>query len=322
MDIQATSPLQGKYRVVKLGFNLKNVISIKDFTKKDINFILKEAEFMELIARSKESSDILAGKILGLMFYEPSTRTRLSFETSMKRLGGAVIGFAKAGESAAAKGETLADTARVIASYVDAIVIRHNSEGAARYISDIVDVPVINAGDGAGQHPTQTLLDLYTMRRIFDKIEGLRVALIGDLKYGRTVHSLAYALALFGVDMCFVSPEELKMPTDIIHDLKEQKVFVHETNEIKDVIEDVDVLYVTRIQKERFPDPEEYSKVKGAYRINAEMLDGKDIIVMHPLPRVDEVTVDVDNTPHCKYFQQAFYGIPVRMALLKALIKV
>jgi len=307
--------------VINLGFKIENVISIKDFTKEDIEFILKEAEKMEPIARSQKTSKILSGKILGMMFYEPSTRTRLSFEASMKRLGGSVIGFSEATESSATKGETLADAARVVACYADAIVIRHNAEGAARYISDIIDIPVINAGDGAGQHPTQTLLDLYTMKRIFNGIEGLKVALIGDLKYGRTVHSLAYALAMFNADMVFVSPRELKMPPDIIHDLKEHDISIQETSKITEVIDHVNVLYVTRIQKERFPDPEEYSKIKGAYRIDSKMLNGKDVIVMHPLPRVDEISADVDVMPQCKYFQQAFYGMPVRMALLKVLIK-
>lgn len=304
-----------------MSFTLKNIISIKDFSKKDINEILKSAESLEAVARSKEKSDSLTGKILGMMFYEPSTRTRLSFETAMKRLNGGVIGFAETGASSVTKGENLADTARMVAEYADALVIRHDLEGAARYVSDIVDVPVINAGDGAGQHPTQTLLDLFTMQRIMGKIKGLKVALIGDLKYGRTVHSLSYALGMYGVKMSFVSPDELKMPPGIVHDLNQNNVVAQETSDINEVLDEVDVLYVTRIQKERFPDPEEYSRIKGAYRIDYDLIKGKDLIVMHPLPKMDEIAHEVDHTPYGKYFEQAFYGVPVRMAILESLIK-
>jgi aspartate carbamoyltransferase catalytic subunit len=306
--------------VVKI-FNLKDVISIKDFQMKDIEFILKEAENLEKIAKSEENSDELAGKILGMMFFEPSTRTKLSFETSMKRLGGSCVGFSGSSSSSVSKGETLADTSKMFESYSDGIVIRHSLEGAAKFLADIVDVPVINAGDGAGQHPTQTLLDLYTIKRNFEKIKGLNIALVGDLKYGRTVHSLAYALGMFDAQMSFVSPDELKMPNEILHDLEKNKVKFHQTNNIKDIIDDVDVLYVTRIQKERFPDEEEYSKIKGAYLINHDLIKGKDLIVMHPLPRIDEIATDVDDTKYNKYFEQAFYGVPVRMAILKNIIK-
>ena len=302
-------------------FNLNDVISIKDFQKEDIKFILNEAESLEKVAKSEEVSDELSGKILGMMFFEPSTRTKLSFETAMKRLGGACVGFAGSASSSISKGETLADTSKMFESYSDALVIRHNLEGAAKFIADIVDVPVINAGDGAGQHPTQTLLDLYTIKRNFDKIKGLNIALVGDLKYGRTVHSLAYALGMFGAKMSFVSPDELKMANETLHDLEKNNVTFHETTNIKDVIDDVDVLYVTRIQKERFPDEEEYLKIKGAYLINHDLIKGKDLIVMHPLPRIDEISNDVDNTKYNKYFIQAFYGVPVRMAILKNIIK-
>jgi len=306
--------------VIKI-FNLNDVISIKDFQKEDIKFILNEAENLEKVARSEETSEELAGKILGMMFFEPSTRTRLSFETAMKRLGGDCVGFAGSAVSSVSKGETLADTSKMFEAYSDAIVIRHDLEGAAKFITDIVDIPVINAGDGAGQHPTQTLLDLYTIQRNFDKIKGLNVALVGDLKYGRTVHSLAHALGMFDAQMSFVSPDELKMPKETLHDLEKNNVKFHETNKIKDIIDDVDVLYVTRIQKERFPDEEEYSKIKGAYLIDRDLIKGKDLIVMHPLPRVDEIANDVDNSKYNKYFKQAFYGVPVRMAILKNIIE-
>ena len=302
-------------------FTQKDIISIRDFSKKDIQRILKLSEKMEPIARSLEIRNALEGKLLGNLFYEPSTRTRLSFEAAMQRLGGGVIGFAEAGVSSATKGENLTDTVRIVAEYTDALVIRHNMEGTARFVADKVDVPVINAGDGAGQHPTQTLLDLYTMKRIFGRIEDLHVALVGDLKYGRTVHSLAYALAMFDVKMSFVSPLELRMPREVLHDLSNSGVYVNETEDIHEVLDYVDVLYVTRIQKERFPDPAEYAKIKGAYLINSQLLKGSQTIVMHPLPRIDEISHDVDNTPYGKYFQQAFYGVPVRMALLKSLIK-
>ena len=304
-----------------MAFNQKDIISIRDFDKKDIEYILKIAEKMEPIARSVETSDILSGKLLGMLFYEPSTRTRLSFEAAMKRLGGSTIGFAEAGTSSATKGENLTDTVRIVGEYSDALVIRHNMEGTARFVANIVDVPVINAGDGAGQHPTQTMLDLYTMKRILGRIDNLHIALVGDLKYGRTVHSLAYALAMFDVDVSFVSPKELKMPREILHDLRKSGVDIHETENIHDVLDKTDVLYVTRIQKERFPDPAEYLKIKGAYTLNSKLLRGSNAIVMHPLPRIDEISHDVDNTPQGKYFEQAFYGVPVRMALLKLLIK-
>lgn len=304
-----------------MGFELKNIISIKDFKKKDIEYILKLSEKMEPIAKSEEKSNILDGFILGMLFYEASTRTRLSFETAMKRLGGNTIGFAETETSSATKGENLTDTVRTVGKYADALVIRHNMEGTARYVAEVVDVPVINAGDGAGQHPTQTLLDLYTMQRLLGDIDELHVALIGDLKYGRTVHSLSYALAMFGVKMSFVSPSELKMPRETLHDLAAAGVSVQETEDIRDVLAYADVLYVTRIQKERFPDPQEYLKIKGAYTIDSKLLQGSEAIVMHPLPRVDEISHDVDNTPYGKYFQQAFYGVPVRMALLKSIIK-
>lgn len=297
------------------------MISIKDFKKDDINFILSEASNLEKIAKSKETSDELFGKILGIMFFEASTRTRLSFETAMKRLGGNCVGFTGSDGSSIIKGETIADTSKMFESYTDAIIIRHPLEGVTRFISDIIDIPVINAGDGAGQHPTQTLLDLYTIKKEFGKIKNLNIALIGDLKYGRTVHSLSYALGMFGAKMHFISPNELKMPSGILHDLKEKKISYHENNNLKEIIDDLDILYVTRIQKERFPDVEEYIKIKNAYLIDKKLIEGKKLVVMHPLPRIDEISHDVDNTNYNLYFKQAFNGVPVRMAILKNMIK-
>ena len=303
-------------------FKLKNIISIKDFEREDIEYILDEASKLEDIAKSRETSEELKGKILGLMFFEPSTRTRISFETAMKRLHGQCIGFTSSGSSSVSKGESIADTAKMFEGYSDALVIRHELEGVSKFISDIVDVPVINAGDGAGQHPTQTLLDLYTIRNEIGSIDNLKIALIGDLKFGRTVHSLSNALCLFdNVKIYLVSPPELRMPQEVLIDLDKTNVEYEEVSNIEDIIDDVNVLYVTRIQKERFGDIDEYEKIKGAYIVNKKMLEGKDLIVMHPLPRIDEIAGDVDDTKYNKYFTQAANAVPVRMAILKTLIK-
>ena len=303
-------------------FELKNIISIKDLERSDIDYIIDEASKLEDIAKSREISEELKGKILGLMFFEPSTRTKMSFETSMKRLSGECIGFENTGSSSVSKGESIADTAKMFEGYCDALVIRHEMEGVSKFISDVVDVPVINAGDGAGQHPTQTLLDLYTIKKEIGSIDNIKIALIGDLKYGRTVHSLANALTLYdNVELYFVSPDKLKMPQEILHDLDKAGMSYSETSNISDVIDKVNVLYVTRIQKERFADIDDYLEIKGAYIINKKMLEGKDLIVMHPLPRIDEIDGDVDDTKYNKYFTQATNAVPVRMAILKTLIK-
>ncbi len=290
----------------------RHLISIEDLSRDDILHILRKAERFEDVARGLKKLKVLEGKILANLFFEPSTRTRMSFETAMKRLGGEVINMTAQEASSIAKGETLADTVRVISKYVDVIVIRHPLEGSARFASEHSEVPVINAGDGAGQHPTQTLLDLYTIMKECGRIEGLKIALMGDLKYSRTVHSLIKALNMFNNEIYLISPEGLRLPEEFLEEVKAEEV------NLNDVIEEIDVLYVTRIQKERFPDEEEYRKVAGSYRITAKTLErAKDnLIVMHPLPRVDEIDVDVDKTKHAKYFDQAFYGVPVRMAIL------
>jgi aspartate carbamoyltransferase catalytic subunit len=302
-------------------FKGRDIVSIKELSKEDMEIIFEIAREMIPIAKGERKSDLLDGKILATLFFEPSTRTRLSFESAMHRLGGSVIGFTNPSATSISKGETLADTVRVMDSYSDVIVIRHPYEGAARLAAEFAESPVINGGDGAGQHPTQTLLDLFTIHQEFESIEGLNIALIGDLKYGRTVHSLAYALSNLGANIYLVSPELLRMPKHIIRELNKKPV---ETDDIEDVIEDADVLYVTRIQKERFPDPTEYKKVAGSYRITRELLKKakRDAIVMHPLPRVEEIEPDVDYTPHARYFQQAFNGVPVRMALLALVLGV
>lgn len=299
-------------------FNNRDVVSIKDFTKEEIEYILDKAEGMVPIARGEESSSILQGKILATLFFEPSTRTRLSFESAMIRLGGKCLGFAEPKITSQAKGETLADTIKMAESYSDVIVLRHPNEGAARLATEFSSKPVINAGDGAGQHPTQTLLDLFTIKTEKGSIKSKNIALVGDLKYGRTVHSLTYALALFRANLTFVAPKQLQMPEEIISDLKERGHEPVQSSSLEEVISDIDVLYVTRIQKERFPDPEEYRKVAGIYQVNCRLLRKAkdDLIVMHPLPRVDEIAPDVDGTRHAVYFKQAFNGIPVRMALL------
>jgi len=292
----------------------RHLISIDDLSKDDIVHILNKAEGFESIARGEKKSNILEGKILANLFFEPSTRTRMSFEVAMKRLGGDVINLTAQEASSIAKGETLADTIRVISKYVDAIVIRHPLEGSARFASEHSDVPVINAGDGAGQHPTQTLLDLYTIKKECGSLDGLKIALMGDLKYSRTVHSLIKALTLFKNEIYLISPESLRLPEEFLEELKGKIAEV----KLEDVIEEIDVLYVTRIQKERFPDEEEYRKVAGSYKITPEILEKakESLVIMHPLPRVDEIDVAVDYTRHAKYFDQAFYGVPIRMAIL------
>ncbi len=299
----------------------RHVISMRDFSREEIDFILRRARKLESYARGKICR-FLEGRILAVLFFEPSTRTRLSFEAAMKRLGGEVIEFGSVELSSAAKGETLADTIRVVGKYADAIVLRHPKEGAARMAAEYSEVPILNAGDGAGHHPTQTLLDLYTIQKE-SKLENLQIALVGDLKYGRTVHSLAYALALYGAEIFLVSPESLKMPGHVKRDLEERGAKISETSKLEDIIGMVDVLYVTRIQQERFPDPGEYLKVAGSYQVNLELLSKAkpDLIVMHPLPRVTEISPEVDGTSYARYFEQSFYGVPIRMAVLSLVMK-
>ncbi len=301
-------------------FKKRHVLSMREFSREEIDSVLDLASSLEPYARGMKSA-MLSGKILALLFFEPSTRTRMSFETAMKRLGGGVINLGPTEGSSVAKGESLADTVRVIGGYADAIVIRHPKEGSARLAAEFSPVPVLNAGDGAGHHPTQTLLDLYTIKKE-SSLDNLEIALVGDLKYGRTVHSLAYALSLYGADITLVSPPSLRMPEQIKADLLSKGTRVRETCDLNEVINNVDVLYMTRIQRERFPDPLEYSKVARSYRITPEFLVNarETLIIMHPLPRVDEIAPSVDSTSHARYFEQSFYGVTIRMALLKMLI--
>jgi aspartate carbamoyltransferase catalytic subunit len=304
---------------VSLKFEGRDIISIRDFSREEIDYILKVARAMEPLAQ--KGSDMLKGKILATLFFEPSTRTRLSFEAAMHKLGGSTIGFAEAEIASVRKGENLADTVRTVENYADVIAIRHPLEGAARLAAEFAKVPIINGGSGAEEHPTQALLDLYTIMKEKGKIDGLKIALVGDLRYGRTVHSLAYALSYYNVELYLVSPETLKMRREVLEEIRE-KIPVTEETDIKKVVPRLDVLYATRIQKERFPDPAEYIKVKGSYKIDLEILSKakKDLIVMHPLPRVDEIAAEVDETSHARYFQQVWNGIVTRMALLALIL--
>jgi len=301
-----------------MSFYDKDIVSIRDLDRKQIEEILKVSDRMVPYAMGEKRTKVLEGRILGNLFFEPSTRTRLSFESAAHRLGIDVIDVSEVSATAISKGETLADTIRMVDAYCDVIVLRHPHEGAARLAAKFSENPVINAGDGAGSHPTQTLLDLFTIKRAKKKIDGLNIVLVGDLKYGRTVHSLIDALTMFGANLTFVAPKTLQMPEDNIKHVREKGAKPHITDKLEDVIPYADILYVTRIQRERFPDPAEYNKVAGTYRIDNEMLreSKKDLVVLHPLPRIDEIAPEVDSTPHAKYFEQAFNGIPVRMALL------
>ena len=299
-----------------------DIVSIRDLTREQIEFVLDLSEKMIPYARGEKYTKMLEGRILANLFFEPSTRTRMSFETAMARLGGRTLEMSHPSMMSIAKGETLADTIRMVESYSDAIVLRHPHEGAARLAAKFSRSPVINAGDGAGQHPTQTLLDLFTIRRDKKHIEGIKVALVGDLKYGRTAHSLAEALTMFGAEVTFVAPASLQMPRETVKQVEKLGGKPKLTSKLEEVIKDIDVLYVTRIQRERFPDPNEYLKVAGSYRIDNNLLREakQNLTVMHPLPRVDEIAPEVDYTQHAKYFEQAFNGVPVRMALLSLVL--
>ena len=299
----------------KLNFEGRDIVSIEDFSREEINYILNISHSMEPVAA--KGSDMLKGKILATLFFEPSTRTRLSFEAAMLKLGGSTIGFAEAEIASVRKGENLADTVRTVENYADIIALRHPLEGAAKLAAEFSKVPILNAGSGAEEHPTQALMDLYTMQKEKGTIDGLKIALVGDLRYGRTVHSLAYALSLYDIELYLISPESLRMRHEVIRAIKDKISITQDTN-LEKVIPQVDVLYVTRIQKERFPDPAEYAKVKGIYRIDLDTLKNakKDLIILHPLPRVDEIAAEVDSKPQARYFQQVWNGIVVRMTLL------
>ena len=295
-------------------FKNRDIISINDFSKEELLYILKIVKQTE----NKPKGSMLKGKILAALFFEPSTRTRLSFISAMEQLNGEVIGFSNANTTSIQKGESLWDTVKMTEQYADVIVIRHPLEGSARLAAEAASIPVINGGDGSNQHPTQTMLDLYTIQKTKGKLDNLQVGFVGDLKYGRTVHSLVIALSYFNPTFYFIAPDELQIPESYLDELYKKKVKYFKTADLARFSKEIDVLYVTRIQKERFPDPLEYEKFKGIYRIDGQFLQSvkKDLKIMHALPRVDEIDKSVDATEHAAYFGQAANGIPVRKALL------
>ncbi|HEY5900926.1 MAG TPA: aspartate carbamoyltransferase [Anaerolineales bacterium] len=298
----------------------KDIISVKQFSKPDLEYVFGVAHEMRGMVERVGTFDLLKGKILANLFYEPSTRTSSSFTAAMERLGGSVIPINEVKYSSISKGETLADTVRTLECYADVIVLRHPEVGSAALAAKAARKPVINAGDGVGEHPTQALLDTFT---IFEElgvgvVDGLTVTMLGDLKYGRTVHSLARLLSMYDVRLNYVSPDILRMPAEVMEEVGAKRIPQQETGRLEDVLAETDVLYVTRVQKERFEDPADYEKVKGAFVINPDVMSAakKDMIVMHPLPRVTEISMDFDEDPRAAYFRQMEYGLYVRMALL------
>ncbi|GBC75042.1 Aspartate carbamoyltransferase catalytic subunit [archaeon HR06] len=302
-------------------FYNKDVVSIKDFTKEDLLYLFKVTDKLQEMNLS-ELRKLAEGKILGYLFFEPSTRTRISFEVAMNLLGGSSVGFSEPKGTSLEKGENLADTLKVMEGYCDLILLRHPKDGSARFAAEIVDKPVINGGSGSEEHPTQAMLDLYTIQKLKGKIDDLNLGIIGDLKYGRTVYSLLYGLSLFKPKVYLISPQELRIRREVFYDLSE-KISIEEFNHLEDVIEILDVIYVTRIQKERFPDPQDYEKVKGSYTIDNRILSKskEDLIILHPLPRVDEIKREVDNSPKAKYFLQSKLGKYIRAALIVSLLR-
>ena len=296
----------------------KSLISIRDFTKEEILHVLETAKEFE---QNKERK-FLEGKVIASLFFEPSTRTRLSFETAINRLGAKVIGFSDATNTSQSKGETLKDTIKMVSNYVDMIVMRHPLEGSSRYASEVADVPVVNAGDGANQHPSQTLLDLYSILQTQGTLEGLTINMVGDLKYGRTTHSLIQAMSHFNPKFIFTSPDELKMPKEYKGFLDRRNIEYIETDSLDAHLNECDILYMTRVQQERFTDPMEYERVKDVYTLNASMLGSvrDNMKILHPLPRVTEIDQDVDDTPYAYYFKQAENGLYVRMAIISYLL--
>lgn len=302
----------------QMDFTGADIISASQFNRGDIETVLKFAKKMEPFSTKKKWGTILDGKLLAALFYEPSTRTRLSFETAMNRLNGRVVSAVGMQFSSLTKGETLYDTGKIIENYADVIVMRHPDTGAAEKLAIGSSVPVINAGDGSGEHPTQALLDLYTMQKERGSIDGLKIAMVGDLKFGRTVHSLAMMLSHFNVEINFVSPSELKMPQPICRMLKEKNISFKETTDLGKALKWADVLYMTRIQQERFTDMKEYEKHRNVYVITKDIVQEKNpgVMILHPFPRIWEITADVDEIPGAAYFKQAANGVAVRMALL------
>lgn len=296
----------------------RNLVSIEDFTQEEQLHILDLAEGFE----ANTTQRILEDHVVATLFFEPSTRTRLSFESAASRLGARVIGFTDSASSSVKKGESLKDTILTVSNYSDLIVMRHPLEGSARYASEVSPVPIINAGDGAHQHPTQTLLDMYSIRKTQGRLENLQIAFVGDLKYGRTVHSLVFAMCDFGATFHLVSPNELKLPSYVKQKIKDLNLKYYQYTDLQEVIPELDILYMTRIQKERFSDPIEYERVKNAYILSNDMLESSkdNLRILHPLPRVNEIDEDVDTSPKAYYFQQAENGVFVRQALLASIL--
>ena len=292
----------------------RSLVSIDDFSTEEILRILDLTEAFE----REPTQRLLEGKVIATLFFEPSTRTRLSFESAINRLGGKIIGFSDASNSSVSKGETLNDTIRTVSNYCDLIVMRHPIEGSARFASEISKVPIINAGDGANQHPSQTLLDLYSIRKTQGTLEDLNIFMVGDLKYGRTVHSLMMAMSRWKATFNFISPEELKMPDEFKLYLENLGLKYYEHNDFTDIVSKADIIYMTRVQKERFSDPIEYEKVKNIYVLRDAMLKNTkpNMRILHPLPRVNEIHKDVDNNPKAYYFEQALNGVFTRQAIL------
>lgn len=296
----------------------KSLISIQDFTKDEILHILDVAKEFE----KNREQNFLAGKVIACLFFEPSTRTRLSFEAAVNRLGARVIGFPDAKNTSVTKGETLEDTIKIVSNYVDMIVMRHPQEGAAAIAAGVSPVPVVNAGDGSNQHPTQTLLDMYSIRQTQGRLDNLKINMVGDLKYGRTVHSLSEAMSDFSPEFVFTAPDELKMPSKYLKFLDEKHIPYEETDSLEAHLNDCDILYMTRVQQERFPSKEDYDRVKNVYELTASMLSGvkPNMKILHPLPRITEISTDVDDTPYAYYFEQARNGMYVRMAVIAYLL--
>lgn len=298
----------------------KSLVSINDFTKEEMLRVLELAADFE----ANPDQPLLTGKIIASLFFEPSTRTRLSFETAMNRLGARVIGFSDVNATSTTKGETLKDTIRMVSNYADLIVMRHPLEGAARYASEQSPVPIVNAGDGANQHPTQTLLDMYSIKKTQGRLDNMKIAMVGDLKYGRTVHSLIMAMSYFNPTFYFVAPDELRMPQEYKDFLRTKGISFEEHHDMADVLPEADILYMTRVQKERFSDLIEYERVKNVYVLRNNMLGvtKENLRILHPLPRVGEIAPDVDQNPKAYYFEQARNGMFTRMAIIAAILGV
>lgn len=298
----------------------KSLVSINDFTKEEMLRVLELAADFE----ANPDQPLLTGKIIASLFFEPSTRTRLSFETAMNRLGARVIGFSDVNATSTTKGETLKDTIRMVSNYADLIVMRHPLEGAARYASEQSPVPIVNAGDGANQHPTQTLLDMYSIKKTQGRLDNMKIAMVGDLKYGRTVHSLIMAMSYFNPTFYFVAPDELRMPQEYKDFLTKKGISFEEHHDMADVLSEADILYMTRVQKERFSDLIEYERVKNVYVLRNNMLGvtKENLRILHPLPRVGEIAPDVDQNPKAYYFEQARNGMFTRMAIIAAILGV